>query len=160
MRAFLRWTPDGLPAIFPVRWDGVLVVLRLPRGGDVYVRDAVRPRHAKARQGDGGSGAGDDSRVHSVSVPLDPSLECLTAASQMNVEVGVRVELFEDAMSSHMVALIETLGVAGLVQVHKNDFDGGAVLDIPADSLVEAERLRRNLDVWRVVASILPTKGR
>jgi hypothetical protein len=44
VRVFLRWIPDKLPTIFPVRFNGAPVVLRQPSGRDLYMRDVVRPK--------------------------------------------------------------------------------------------------------------------
>jgi hypothetical protein len=74
-------------------------------------------------------------------------------------KVYVRVVLPDEEMSLAMVGLIEALGTAGLILVHANDFDGGAVLDLPAVDWVEAARLRRNLEAWHVSATVVRTAG-
>jgi hypothetical protein len=120
----------------------------------------VKPKAAGPQLAEVSSSASDSNRTPSSGLPPDSHRVGATDANVMAGEVCVRVVLLEDGMSSSMVALVESLGVAGLVRVHENDFDGGAVLDIPAADRVEAERLRRNLDAWRVIASIVPTEGR
>jgi hypothetical protein len=37
----LRWTPSNLPTVFPVRWDGIPVVLRQPSGRRLDMREVV-----------------------------------------------------------------------------------------------------------------------
>ena len=46
VRVLLRWTPENLTTIFPVRWDGVPVVLRQPSGRDLDMRDVAARRKA------------------------------------------------------------------------------------------------------------------
>ncbi len=71
----------------------------------------------------------------------------------------VRVVLADDDMTTAMVGIIETLGAAGLIEVSANDFDGGAVFDIPAEDAAAAEKLRRNLEAWHLDARLVPGKG-
>lgn len=63
----LRWKPDNLPAIFPVRWDYVPVVLRPPTGSDDYVSDLVKATSAGTQpEGDGPSVANTSAAISAV----------------------------------------------------------------------------------------------
>jgi hypothetical protein len=69
--------------------------------------------------------------------------------------VYVRVVLPDDEMTNGTAGLIETLGVAGLILVRANALDGGAVVDIPAQDVIEALKLRRGLEAWHVDATLV-----
>lgn len=63
----LRWTPEVLSSIFPVRWDYIPVVLRLPAGPDIDMREVVRPAGAGPQpEGDGPSVADTSAAISAV----------------------------------------------------------------------------------------------
>lgn len=60
VRVYLRWTPDNLPNVLPVRWDGVPVFLRQPSGRDLDMRDVVKPKGDR-RDSEAARGPGDEA---------------------------------------------------------------------------------------------------
>ena len=71
----------------------------------------------------------------------------------------VRVTVFDGEMCGALVAILETLDVAGLIDVHHDDMDGGACFDIPTQDFAQAFKLIGNLQAWHLNAELALSGG-
>ncbi len=85
--------------------------------------------------------------------------ELASGRKSMNYAPTVRVRLSCDDMNGAMLGLLETLALAGAIDLRMSDLESGAVFDLMGRDREHAEHIFRNLRAWHIEAKVVEAKG-